>query len=211
MINAGLKKSDLHADFRPFFADSKYQVVIIPRGMRLWKLTAYSIPKVGETNWKGEKATVSPWWANVYPFQQDRKGIHARIEEAKLNKVGFKDYMRFVAAVRIDWNMLSNYQEITLNDECLAFWGLFGPTGVLSAASEVADRGRASWENARDVQLPAVQKRIELPSLLGGLDDAFQLYIPGIYPEMLTQAFSKNLHDKGTIQISAFGAHVVGG
>lgn len=211
MINGGLKKTDLDPSFRPFFADGKYRVVTIPRGTRLWKLTAYPIPKPGEKNWKGEAATVSPWWANVYPFQEDRRGIHARIEEAKLNKVGFKDYMRFVAAVRIDWNMLSNYQEITLNDDCLAFWGTFGPTGVLSAASEVADRSKPAWENARDVQLPAVQKRIELPSLLGGLDDAFQFYIPGIYPEMLIQAFSKNLHDKGTIQISAFGAHVLSG
>lgn len=211
MINGGLKKSDLAASFRPFFADSKYRVVIIPRGMRLWKLTQYAIPKRGEMSWNGEKAIVSPWWANVYPFQEDRRGIHARIEEAKLNKVGFKDYMRFVAAVRIDWNMLSNYQEITLSDDCLAFWGLFGPTGVLSAASEVADRSRPNWEAARNVHLPAVQQRIELPSLLGGLDDAFQFYIPGVYPEMLTQAHSKNLHDKGTIQISAFGASVIGG
>ena len=62
-----------------------------------------------------------------------------------------------------------------------------------------------------DKVLSALKKEICLPEMLGGLNDAYQFYIPNIFPEDLIQSFSKNLHDKGTIQISAFGAKVVRG
>jgi hypothetical protein len=123
MISGGLRKNALPADCQPYFQDKTWRVVVIPRGTRLWKLSQYSIPKVGDLDWQGNKATVSQWWANVYSFQEDTMGIHARIEEAKLNLVSFQDYIRFTAAVRIDWNLLTKYQEITLADDCMAFWG----------------------------------------------------------------------------------------
>lgn len=210
MLNKSLKKSDLDETFRPFFQDEKYDVVVIPKGTRLWKLSAYPITKEGETNWKGEKKNVSPWWSNVNPFRDDRAGIAARIEEAKLNGVSFKNYIRFASAVRIDWNMLSSYQEVTLTEDAKAFWGLFGATVSLTPEGEVAERSRANWEKAK-AKLEELKEDICLPDLLGGLDDVYQFYIPNIYPEHLVQSYSKNLHDKGTIEVSAFGAKVVNG
>ena len=144
------------------FRDGNVRVVTLPAGTQLYKLTSYGAfdGRAHDPRNPGRVPRLSaqsPWWSSVKPFEEDRIGSIGRLREAEENGLTMKDMVRFASCVKYNWNDLDNYVEITLRKPAKAFWGQFAPMGQ-------NDDGTIT--NA------------EFPELLGGLDDAWQLYIP---------------------------------
>ena len=148
---------------RGFRTDS-IRVVIPSAGMRLFKLTSYGAFDGGATDPRNPGRTPrlgnqSPWWPPVRPFLEDKLGAVGRLKEAELNGLSMKDMVRLASCVKYNWNGLDNYVEITLRRPAKAYWGLFAPMNQNDDLS---------------ISNP------NFPAQLGGLDDAWQLYIPNL-------------------------------
>ena len=81
------------------------QVVVLPAYTRLYKLT--------ENNFKNTGA-VSPWWAVVDNFRDDKEGLRKHVLAAALNGCTLKTYIRMASAISAEFNRLGKYQEIEL-------------------------------------------------------------------------------------------------
>ena len=146
------------------FRPGNVRVVLLSAGMRLFKLTGYGAfdGRAADPNNPGRVPRLSvqsPWWSPVKKFEEDRMGAIGRLQEAEANGLSLKDMVRFASCVKYNWNNLENYVEIMLSTPAYAFWGQFAPMG---------QRDDGAIENPN------------FPELLGGLDDAWQLYIPGM-------------------------------
>lgn len=147
------------------------RVVRVPAGTRLFKATQF------EEKW--ERDPLSSWWSTVKPFHENHYGARELLRTAELNKVSFRELVRFVSAVSLDWNTLNWYVEIVLAADLYAFWGQFAPQkGVNSAAvpgttltSQPQKGGPADYVDHGDGRF------VYLPETLGGFG-AWQLYIP---------------------------------
>ena len=166
MLNRYLSESDfylLSADVQQAFRPG-WEIVTIPNNTLLYKLTEY-----GAVDERKPFAPQSPWWSVVQPFKgikhQDTYGAAGRLEEAELNNLTLLDMVRFASCVKFNWNKLSNYVEIELLDSARAFWGQFSPMEKIDKEVPfVFQAHHQSW-----------------PTLLGGLDEVFQLYIPNLH------------------------------
>jgi len=142
------------------FKDRQFEVVTVPANMKLWKMTA----------WPVNLKRVTPWWAAVNPWKEDKLGVRGRLKEAALNGVSANHYVRIAAAVRYDWNTLGQYQQISLRQPVKGIWGQFAPQPNIS-------------QNERLGKLGELLKQCpHIPRVLGGMG-AWQLYIPNLKGE----------------------------
>ncbi|HEV2609623.1 MAG TPA: hypothetical protein VGU61_05090 [Noviherbaspirillum sp.] len=187
MINGSLQDSDFSKEpayIQEAFLNGKARVVSLKSGMKLFKLSSYTVQE-------GRNGFLSPWWSAVDPFEEDKLGARGRYLEAKANSVSMREMVRFASAIRIDWNDIEEYQEIALQDGAKAYWGGFAPQ---PAATKV-DSSKFSLDSPMSVKdMNAMvgqmvtnatkRKRLKdmgvyVPDTLGGIE-AWQLYIPNL-------------------------------
>ncbi|WP_043363154.1 hypothetical protein [Belnapia sp. F-4-1] len=181
MLNASLSIADFYklrkSDQGGF---AKWRIETLPKGMLLFKLTK------GEAE-EGQYG-VTAWWSAVKPFKEDYEGALGRYQQAKLNGIDMSAMVRFMSAVRIDWNDLDNYVQVELLDDARAFWGTYTPQPKWSEPKYNLKDIRERKAKEREVAGGAV-----MFDVLGGLE-AWQLYIP-------------NLRDKDIKRSSVISAH----
>ncbi|MBL6457756.1 hypothetical protein JMJ55_20675 [Belnapia sp. T6] len=182
MLNENLSIADFYrlrkSDQAGF---AKWRIETLPKGMLLFKLTKGDAPE-------GQYG-VTPWWSAVRPFKEDDEGALGRYQQAKLNGIDMSAMVRFMSAVRIDWNDLDNYVQVELLDDAKAFWGTFTPQPKWSAPNyNLADM------RARKAQERQVNGSAMLPDVLGGLE-AWQLFIPNLRDVHIKRSAVISAHD----------------
>lgn len=168
VLNAGLKFEELdHADQDSF--TGLVEKVKLPAGFRLYKFTEYDIQSAHG---------VTPYWSPVERYQgryQTDEGLHERLRQAQQQGLSPADYARVVAAVRTNWNNLTNILTAFLLKDVYAFWG------AISAQPKFGDQPLEHMRKFDKVLAELLQKfegtarmpqRITLP---GG---AGQFFIP---------------------------------
>jgi hypothetical protein len=191
MLNATLTRADFYklrkSDQGGF---AKWRIETLPAGMQLFKLTKGDAP---ETQYG-----VSPWWSAVKPFREDDEGAIGRYFQAQLNGISMSAMVRYMSAVRIDWNDLDNYVQVELLTPAKAFWGTFAPQPKWSPESYDLGDIRARKENEKKVSGNAI-----LPDVLGALE-AWQLFVPNLRNEHIKRSSVLPAHDMAALGM-AFG------
>jgi hypothetical protein len=186
MLNGTLSTADFYklrkSDQAGF---AKWRIETLTAGMLLFKLTKGEAP---ETQYG-----VTPWWSVVRPWKEDEEGALGRYQQAVLNGIDMSAMVRFMSAVRIDWNDLDNYVQVELLTDAKAFWGTYAPQPKWSDPNySLADiRGRKD-------KAVAVSGNVVLPDILGGLE-AWQLYIPNLKDEHIKRAPIIPAHDMAAL------------
>ena len=122
------------------------------------------------------------------PFKEHFKGALGRYQQAKLNGIDMRAMVRFLSAVRIDWNDLDNYVQIELLDDACTFSGTYKPQPKWSEPKYNFKDIRERKAKEQEVAGGSV-----MFDVLGGLK-ASHLYIP-------------NLKDKDVKRSSVISAH----
>ena len=202
MKNAGLGRADFYKLSKGEQSGfKKFSVVSLPRGMELFKLTAGE----GQANARG---MVSPWWASVKPFREDKQGAIGRYQAAKQKGVDMSVMTRVMASVCIEWNDLDNYVQIKLADETMCFWGTHAPMPKWGAAEWTGNEWKG-WQPGIHAFLArqALEKKVTngaaLPDTLDG-GEAWQMYIPNLTDADIQRGPVLPAHDM-TVLGMAFG------
>ena len=158
--------------------------VVLPAGFKLFKLTRY----------KTLRDPLSPWWSSVCPYEENELGAREAFMTALLNGVSLREFIRFISAVSLDWNLLEFYVEIQLQRSMPAFWGQFSPqagiqnpnasigeVSIREQASEGGDNTMVQFESDKGAGSEAY-----LPGVLGGFG-AWQLYVPNFHQSDLME------------------------
>jgi hypothetical protein len=199
MLNPTLRLADMPADVRAAFGDDDPKIVTLPPQFRLFKLTQYSLmnPKAQVPGPKGPEFDInqklSHWWSPVMPYLDDNLGALGRYLEAKANNVTMQEMVRFAAAVSLDWNDLDNYQEVVTLDHIQCFWGTHSPQRMLSDNPK-------GWQAALN---KADQRGAYVPDTLGGIDTAWQFWIPNLTIQYVEERATIPAHD-----MAALAAHL---
>lgn len=161
------------------------RVVTLPAGFRLCKLTHYDT----------FRDTLSAWWSSATPFEENDLGVRELFETALLNGVSLREFVRFVSAVSLDWNLLDYYVEIELGVEIKAFWGQFTPQAGIQnpdksiGGVDVSDRPAPGGDDTLvhyDTSADPTSE-VYLPEILGGFG-AWQLYVPAFQKTYLVES-----------------------
>jgi hypothetical protein len=206
MLNATLTAADMPANVRAAFGDKDPQIVVLPPQFRLFKLTQHSlmnpsarVPGPERPGHAGElfdiNQTLSHWWSPVFPYREDKLGASGRYKEAQANKVTMREMVRFAAAVSLDWNDLDNYQEIVTLDDIKCCWGTHSPQPMLSETGNPN-----GWQAALN---KADQRGVYVPNTLGGIDTAWQFWIPNLTIQYVEERATIPAHD-----MAALAAHL---
>lgn len=190
------------------FLGKKAKAVMLNAGQGLYKLSSYPVAP-------GRNGFLTPWWSPQTPFMEDKLGARGRYQEALLNGVKMAEMVRFASAIRIDWNDIENYLEITLKVSAMAFWGQFEPqpatSPVFSGASankSVLDMSFTELSGAVDQMCKNAAKRkrlqdagVYVPGTLGGLTDSWQFYIPDLLESDVTITPAIPAHDMAALAL----------
>lgn len=170
----------------------------LPAGTRLFKATQY------QENWT--RSPLSPWWSTVEPFHESQYGAFDLVHVAAENGVTFRDLVRFISAVPLDWNKLDWYVEIVLKYDIYAFWGQFAPQESIQKAPPqettlTMQHGTLSgWSNYVDY---GDGQKVYLPDNLGGFG-AWQLYIPSFDKHLIEPSQIINLSATDNRRLEAY-------
>jgi hypothetical protein len=186
MLNANLTVADMPADVRAAFGNDPVIVTLTPQ-FRLFKLTQYSLMNPS----KPINQKLSHWWSPVDPYREDRLGALGRYKEAQLNEVTMREMVRFAAAVSLDWNDLDNYLEVVTLDQIKCFWGTHSPQPALSDNPD-PDKCQHALEVFD-------QRGVYVPDTLGGIDTAYQFWIPNLTIEYVEERATLPAHDMKTL------------
>ncbi|MEG4304519.1 hypothetical protein [Microcoleus sp. D3_18a_C4] len=154
-------------EVRKAFLDQKAELVTLPKGMKLWKLTAYKPSK--NPNIHRFTTPITPWWSNCDPFKDDKRGVKGVFKDAEAASKLFLAYVRDRSAVTLEWNRLTYYMETSLVNPKEAFWGKYAPQPV-----------------SKNEKYQTLYDGVYYPEFLGGWPDAFQLYIPNLQTADMT-------------------------
>ena len=200
--NAGLGRADFYKLSKSEQAGfKKYSVVSLPKGMELFKLTAGE----GQANARG---MVSPWWASVKPFREDKQGAIGRFNAAQQRGVDRSVVTRIMASVGIAWDDLDKYVQSKITDDTMAFWGTHAPMPKWGDV-EWAGNSWKGWQPGIQAFLArqALEKRVShgaaLPDVLEA-GEAWQLYIPNLTDADIERGPVLPAHDM-TVLAMAFG------
>jgi len=120
--------------------------------------------------------------------------------------VTFRDLVRFISAVPLDWNKLDWYVEIVLKYDIYAFWGQFAPQESIQKAPPqettlTMQHGTLSgWSNYVDY---GDGQKVYLPDNLGGFG-AWQLYIPSFDKHLIEPSQIINLSATDNRRLEAY-------
>lgn len=207
ILNASLTEADIPAYVKKAFKGGRGRIVTIEACLPLWKLTQYALPD-------DPNGSVTPWWSPVNPYREDRLGARGRFMEARVNNVSFSEMVRYASAVRVDWNALTDYQEVTLNVYAKGYWGQYEPQPTMTPDDELEIRGQKTpptpeqlreIKAANDAKLQALRNKGQYVPMewLGGIE-AYQFYIPNIKKSMLRESLSIPAHDKRAMALHLF-------
>ena len=188
-----MNESDIPGYVKEAFKDGKFEIITIPAGTGLYKLSQYPIVNESRGN------SVSPWWSPVRPFREDKLGAVGRYQEAELNGVSFEAMVRFASAVRVDWNGLDNYQEISLTKDVEAVWGQFQPQPAYSPA----EKGKKVEQMIKNIEakIKIQEKGHYVPEILGGIE-AYQFWIPNLTKSDLRTSSTIPTNDKKGLAVA---------
>lgn len=102
--------------------------------------------------------------------------------------------VRHLSSVCIDWNELTEFQQIRLNEPAKAFWGTFNPMPKFSNApwKVFARDGNPDSKAtlAKVKKMNSIEKKDGLreKAKVEGHRDSWQLYIPNLKPENYTES-----------------------
>jgi hypothetical protein len=162
VLNASLTWQQLKEDDRDAFTGVG-EKVLLKAGFRLYKFTQGDIAPPA-----GGKAT--PWWSAMDGFKTDT-GLQDRLKFARDLGLNPADLTRIVAAVRTNWNALTNILTAFLVKDVWAFWGPCSPQPKFGDQSLAHMR---KFDNVLEELTGSQPQRITLP---GG---AGQFFIPGM-------------------------------
>jgi hypothetical protein len=91
--------------------------VLLPAGTPLYKFTDWDMIS--------DVYGVTPWWSPRKPYDWD-PGLDFRLDLAKQAKQHPSELTRQVAAVRTNWNGLTNILTVALTRDVWGFWGRVG-------------------------------------------------------------------------------------
>jgi hypothetical protein len=190
MLNEDLTRDKMPAHIRNAFGNQP-EIVTLPPGFRLFKLTQYSLMNPGDASKPFDiKQTLSHWWSPVEKYREDQLGALGRYKEAQLNGVNMQTMVRFAAAVSLDWNDLTNYLEVVTLDEIKCFWGTHSPQPMLSGTDP---------KKRQDALNLADDRGVYVPDTLGGIDTAYQFWIPNLTIEYVEERATLPAHDMRTL------------
>jgi len=105
------------------FKHAQWRKITLPAGTKIFRLDkkdAEEHPQYG----------VSPWWSFVDSCMEDKEGAKGRYEQAVLNGLDMSCMVRYMSAVKLEWNQLNNYVEVKTSCELTAFFGQFAPMSL---------------------------------------------------------------------------------
>ena len=191
MINAtftnGSFFTELSPDERAGFKPGSWRLVTVPAGTKLFKLNDKGL--VNPFNGK-----VTPWWSPIEPFLDDKKGALATYQDAIDQNMDMSQIVRHLSSVCIDWNELTEFQQIRLNEPAKAFWGTFNPMPKFSNApwKVFARDGNPDSKAtlAKVKKMNSIEKKdgLRKKAKVEGHRDSWQLYIPNLKPENYTES-----------------------
>jgi hypothetical protein len=149
------------------------RVVTLRAGMPIFRLSQF------EEKW--ERDTLSSWWSAAEPFEENDLGASDVFQTAMINGVTMRDLVRFISAVKLDWNLLDYYIEARLAVDIQAFWGQFDPKtstdGEVKGATVTSAPSPGGDETLVHYVGTPPGDEVYLPNVLGGFG-AWQLYVP---------------------------------
>jgi hypothetical protein len=186
MLNADLTRAKMKQHIRNAFGNEP-ELVTLPPQFRLFKLTQHPLIDPG----KDIDQKLSHWWSPVEPYLEDKLGALGRWKEAQLNEGTMREMVRFAAAVSLDWNDLTNYLEVVTLDHIQCFWGTHSPQPAISDNPDPA-----KCQHALEV---FDQRGVYVPDTLGGIDTAYQFWIPDLTIEYVEERATLPAHDMRTL------------
>ncbi|EGV31184.1 hypothetical protein ThidrDRAFT_2289 [Thiorhodococcus drewsii AZ1] len=156
------------------------RVVTIRGPFKLFKLTFNDAPE------HPTFGTVSPWWSAAEPFQEDYEGALGRFKQAYMNGIDMSSMVRYMSAVKAEWNSLNYYVEISIKrgDEVKCFWGEFAPmplsSNIPQNASNIAEFSSTSSASSQLGYLNAFLPDSAFHETHIGVLSAWQFFIPNL-------------------------------
>jgi hypothetical protein len=188
-VNNSLTTVERFKDNKPkeyaAFLEDGMKIVTLPANTRLFKLSQFDVSDDPQRN------PVSPWWSYVVPTADDEEGAAGRFVQSVMNGISFTAMVRYMSAVKIDWNYLTQYVEIKLKEDTKAVYGKFSSQVWISEENE-SDMGE--WLEKEEADLPAHY----------GVLPAWQLYIPDLYL-VTKEGHGVNIEKVKTMDLNAQG------
>jgi len=143
------------------------------------KIYRFDMGRAEESTAGATKGYISGWWSlfdHRYVNQMSAKDIY---ETACLNGISFSLMTRYFSAVRIEWNTLINYVEITLQKPVAAWYGQFEPMALSGEGPSKAHEGNMLLKatHAQAVKV-AKDKGFNVRDWVAGPDDGAKLMDP---------------------------------
>jgi hypothetical protein len=202
-LNAALTAADFFVDSIVRPDDRKGfkgapRVVKLQGPFKLYKLTGDKAPQ------HPDRHVVTPWWSAVDPpFEEDRHGAIGRFKEAYMNEIDMSSMVRYMSAVKVEWNSLQEYVEISIKrgEQVSCFWGEFAPMPLTSdlPANEAKIAAYGATTSGALGYSAAV-----LPEDLGALS-AWQFYIPKLTNDFIEGGSARTCIDAHNME--ALGRH----
>ena len=107
------------------------QLITLLPGTKIFRLDNGSSPEFIDRD--TQKPALSGWWSlvNPAPYNRDDMGAKGVYETAVLNGIDFSSMVRYFSAVKLEWNTLANYVEVTIGSQKINAWyGKFAPMSL---------------------------------------------------------------------------------
>ncbi|NBY05900.1 MAG: hypothetical protein EBQ82_11040 [Betaproteobacteria bacterium] len=118
---------------------------------------------------------LSGWWSlvNPAPYNSEDMGAKGVFETAVLNGIDFSSMVRYFSAVKLEWNTLANYVEVTIGSKKINAWyGKFAPMSLSDGLDKTKYQQLAAEAKANDPKRMPQSPR-ELRHNLHSQDKAF--------------------------------------
>jgi hypothetical protein len=141
------------------------KLIELPSGTRIYRFDEQNAPE--------RDGIISGWWSlfdSRFVNQMSAKDIY---ETACLNEISFSLMTRYFSAVKLEWNDLINYVEVTLQKPVVAFYGQFEP---MALSGEADGKGNRLIKTEYDKEVARQKQRnspytVKTPEHLSGLLD----------------------------------------
>jgi hypothetical protein len=173
------------------------RVVRLQGPFKLFKLTGDRAPQ------HPTRGKVTPWWSPVDPFEEDAEGALGRFKQAYMNGIDLSSMVRYMSAVKIEWNNLSEYVEISIKsgEQVNCFWGPFAPMPLTSNLP--ANQANVTTFGATSSGALGYSAAV-LPDEIGALL-AWQFYVPNLTNDTIEGGIARTCIDAH--DMDALGQH----
>ena len=206
------------------FKDQIWKKITLPAGTKIFRLDK-------EEAAESKEYGVTPWWSFVDPCMEDKEGAKGRYEQAVLNGLDMSCMVRYMSAVRLEWNDLNNYVEVMTCCELTAFCGEFAPMSLSNVdkakyltllqskdanyssmsdtffGKKIRPAKLSSWEKVFAASMPRRWAAQYNGGLMGFLE-GWQLYIPNLKNDYLADKGGRPKIFDARTQMKALGEHL---